>query len=354
MRAAGRLWTVSALVVGAAVLSATPVGAHPTGAGLARATRLDTPAPTASVISPDAGSQAGGQTVTITGTGFVPGATTVSFNETPAADVTVSADGRSLTAVTRPASIGPVMVVVTSAGRSTRPLIYVYLADGSEAAAATVSPPSGPTTGGTAVTVTGTGLTGAMGVYFDGRPASGFTVDPGGTVITVVAPPHRAGPVRLELRFPEGRRDVGTFTYLAAAPPTIHLISPSQGGISGGTLVTVTGGGFQPGGTTVTICGRSSPAADVTVDPDGTSLTLRAPACAAGDTTVMVATAGGVSNRVTFRYADPILPVTGGPPSGGAMALGIASLGAGALGLGVLLVLLARLRACTSWRMLRP
>lgn len=239
---------VLVLVVGAVVLCAPPAAAHPTESGPARTSRLDTAAPTASVISPDAGSQAGGQTITITGTGFVPGATTVTFNEVRAADVVVSADGRSLTAVTPPAPIGPVMVVVTSAGRSTNPLIYVYLADGSEAAATVVSPPSGPTTGGTTVTITGTGLTGAIAVHFDGRPASDFLVDPGGTVITVVAPPHPAGPARLELRFPEGRRHLGTYTYLAAAP-VVHTISPDRGEAAGGGLVTLPVTGTRLGGT---------------------------------------------------------------------------------------------------------
>lgn len=333
-----------------AVLSAPAAAAHPTESGPWRTSRLDpvepiasAAAPTASVISPDAGSQAGGQTVTITGTGFVPGATTVTFNEAPASDVVVAADGRSLTAVTPPAPIGPVMVVVTSAGRPTKPLIYVYLADGSEAAATVVSPPSGPTTGGTTVTITGTGLTGAIAVNFDGRRASEFAVDPGGTIITVVAPPHPAGPVRLELRFPEGRRHLGTFTYLAAAP-VIHMISPDWGEIAGGGLVTVTGHDFVPGGTTVTMCGRTTPAADVRVDPSGARLNLRTPSCdAAGDTRVTVATAAGVSNPVIFRYAYPILPVTGSR-LGATAAVWAAALGTGALGLGVLLTLLTRRR----------
>ncbi|MBW4700462.1 IPT/TIG domain-containing protein [Micromonospora sp. RL09-050-HVF-A] len=40
--------------------------------------------------------------MTITGTGFVPGDTTVTFDGVPATDVTVSPGGTALTAVTPP------------------------------------------------------------------------------------------------------------------------------------------------------------------------------------------------------------------------------------------------------------
>ncbi|WP_433232721.1 IPT/TIG domain-containing protein [Micromonospora sp. CA-248260] len=59
-------------------------------------------APTTATITPDEGPQSGGQTVTITGTGFVPGDTTVTFDGVPATDVTVSPGGTALTAVTPP------------------------------------------------------------------------------------------------------------------------------------------------------------------------------------------------------------------------------------------------------------
>ncbi|TDC38779.1 LPXTG cell wall anchor domain-containing protein [Micromonospora sp. 15K316] len=278
--------------------------------------------PTAASINPDEGPQSGGQTVTITGSGFVPGNTTVTFDGTPATNVVVAPGGTSLTAVTPPGAVGPASVVVTTPGGSAAPLNYTYLADGSDAVITDLTPTTGPTSGGTTVTITGTGFTGATGVTFDGVPGTNFTVNPAGTTITVVTPPNAAGPAVVELVFPAGETTAPTFTYVAA-PPTVSAINPGQGPTAGGTTVTVGGSGFVPGQTTVTICGRTIPADEVSVAADGRSLTFRTPACRAGDTTVVVTTPGGSSSPVTFRYVGQILPVTGNaigtPLTAGAM-----------------------------------
>jgi hypothetical protein len=50
-----------------------------------------------------------------------------------------------------------------------------------------ISPSSGPRTGGTRVTITGTGLSGATAVQFGTIPATGFTVD-SATQISAIAP----------------------------------------------------------------------------------------------------------------------------------------------------------------------
>ncbi|MER7893282.1 IPT/TIG domain-containing protein [Micromonospora sp. NPDC094482] len=350
--------------------------------------------PTAAAITPDEGPQSGGQTVTITGSGFVPGDTTVTFDGAPATNVVVAPDGTSLTAVTPPGAVGPASVVVSTGGGSAAPLTYTYLPDGSTAVITDLTPTTGPTAGGTTVTLTGTGFTGATGITFDGVPGTGFTVNPAGTTATVVTPPNAAGPAVVELVFPAGEATAPTFTYVAptitsivpdegpttggttvtitgtgltgatgvnfggtpgtnlvvdpsgtsltvvtppgtpgtvdvtvlipganatapdgftyeAAPPVIDTLNPGQGPAAGGTTVTVGGSGFVPGQTTVTICGRTIPASQVSVAADGRSLTFRTPACRAGDTTVTVTTPGGTSNSLTFRYVGQILPVTG-------------------------------------------
>ena len=71
-------------------------------------------APTVTALSPATGSQLGGTTVDVSGSGFVPGSTTVSFGTTPAADVSVSSP-TSLTA-TSPPGTGTADVTVTSLG----------------------------------------------------------------------------------------------------------------------------------------------------------------------------------------------------------------------------------------------
>ena len=68
---------------------------------------------------------------------------------------------------------------------------------GSAVAAPTVSavtPAQGPSSGGTSVAITGTGLTGATGVYFGGTAAASFTVD-SATQITAVTPARTAGAI---------------------------------------------------------------------------------------------------------------------------------------------------------------
>lgn len=83
--------------------------------------------PTVTDVSPNSGPAAGGHTVTVRGTGFVPGATTVTFGGTPAAAVTV-VSGTLLRAVT-PRGVGAVQVAVaTPGGRSVAVDPYTFVA----------------------------------------------------------------------------------------------------------------------------------------------------------------------------------------------------------------------------------
>lgn len=77
-------------------------------------------------------------------------------------------------------------------------------------AIASIAPDSGPVTGGTAVTITGTNLTAASAVKFGSTSATGFTVD-SETQITAIAPPSTK----------VGSVDV-TVTTLAGTSPTVN------------------------------------------------------------------------------------------------------------------------------------
>ncbi|MFI6265859.1 IPT/TIG domain-containing protein [Micromonospora sp. NPDC051006] len=299
--------------------------------------------PTASAISPNSGPQSGGQPVTISGTGFVPNATVVTFDDVAATNVVVTADGTSLTAVTPPGTVGPAVVVVTTAGGSTPALSYTYLADGTGAEVTGLTPEEGPTVGGTTVTITGSGFTGATGVTFAEVAGTGFAVNPAGTTITVVTPPNPAGPATVELVFPAGTSNAGTFTYRAVAVvPSIESLSPDQGSTAGGTVVTVRGSGFVRGQTTVGICGRTIAGGEVTVAADAGSLTFRTPPCAAGRAGFRVTTPGGTSNEVAFHY-QANLPVTGAS-LGLPVAAGLTMLLSGAV-----LLLATRRRRQSVW-----
>ena len=128
----------------------------------------------------------GGNTVTITGTGFA-GATNVEFgNGFPATSFTVMSD-TTIVATTGPHSAGFVHAFVTNpAGRSpaSNQNYLRYL----PSQVTGVSPDSGPTSGGTQVTLTGFGFDDAQAVYFGKRVTSNFTIV-SNTQMTVPAPP---------------------------------------------------------------------------------------------------------------------------------------------------------------------
>ncbi|MFK3979983.1 IPT/TIG domain-containing protein [Micromonospora sp. NPDC050397] len=274
-------------------------------------------APIASSINPNAGPQSGGQLVTITGANFVPGDTTVVFDGVPATNVVVAAGGTSLTAITPAGEVGPAAVVVSTSSGDSDSLGYTYLADGSDAVVTNLTPTSGPTAGGTLVTITGTGFTGATGVTFDGTPGTSFTVNPAGTTITVMSPANDAGPATVNLVFPAGTAAAPVFTYVA---PTITDIVPDQGPTSGGTSVTITGTGFT-GATGVTFGGNLG--TNLVVNPGGTSLTVTTPAGPVGPVDVVVLLAGPdatAPDGFTYVLAAPTisdLDPDQGPTTGG-------------------------------------
>ncbi|MBW4079504.1 MAG: hypothetical protein HIU84_13565, partial [Acidobacteria bacterium] len=127
--------------------------------------------PTVTTVSPNAGPTIGNTSVTITGTGFdVAGTTyTVDFGGNPATNVVVNST-TSITA-TSPAGAGPGTVDVTVTnpqGQSARSVADHFTYGGPTVTA--VSPNVGPTTGGTSVTITGTGfVVGTTTVAFGGN-----------------------------------------------------------------------------------------------------------------------------------------------------------------------------------------
>lgn len=111
-------------------------------------------APTADSIDPDHGPEAGGTTVTVTGTGFIDGATTVTVGDEAATDVVVVSD-TELTFVT-PAGTGNAAVTITTPGGDA-------VVDGGftydvAVVVTAVDPTEGPTAGGNTITITGSGF----------------------------------------------------------------------------------------------------------------------------------------------------------------------------------------------------
>ncbi|MFF1418697.1 IPT/TIG domain-containing protein [Streptomyces sp. NPDC058280] len=165
-------------------------------------------APFKSGLSENSGATAGGNTITVSGTGLST-ATGVSFGANTVTP-TVLSDSQITAVVPAGAAAGPVGVSVTTAGGTNNGLSYTYI-DAPTIAA--LAPTSGPTSGGTAVTITGTNLTSTSQVAFDGVPAPFSVIN--ATTVSAVTPPGAAGAVDVTLTNPAGTAtDAGAFTYV--------------------------------------------------------------------------------------------------------------------------------------------
>ena len=111
-----------------------------------------------------------------------------------------------------------------------------------------ITPPSGPTTGGTPVTITGSNFVsgGSFGVTIGGTNANGVYVNP--TTITATTPAHAAGAVNVVITNNDGQTVTGANAFTYSAGPTFSSITPSSGPTTGGTPVTITGSNFVSGG----------------------------------------------------------------------------------------------------------
>jgi IPT/TIG domain-containing protein len=246
--------------------------------------------PRITAVSPSSGPKAGGNPVTITGANFS-GATAVKFGSNDATSFTVDSDGQ-ITAVAPASALATTVDVRVTSPNGTSAFTpvdhYTYVVP----AVSAVAPASGPLSGGTVVTITGSHLDGATSVRFGNVEASDFTVD-SPTQITAVSPAGLAAiPVDVTVTTPNGTSSVSTadrFAYLA--PPSITGLDPSSGPTTGGTTVTITGKHFD--GASAVKFGTKDALA-FTVDSD-TQITATAPAGPAGIVDVKVTTVNGTS-----------------------------------------------------------
>lgn len=204
--------------------------------------------PTVTGVSPGAGLESGGTSVTITGTELAE-ATAVMFGSASAISFTVNSP-TSITAVD-PQGTGTVDVTVTTAGGTSvtgSADHFSYVPSRPPPKVTELSPKKGPAAGGTLVAIAGTGFTGVTAVRFGTLEAASFTVN-SATSITAVSPAATTGTVEVTVITPNGTSTSlagGHFTFEA---PFVLRLSPSAGSIAGGATVTVTGSGFGLGGT---------------------------------------------------------------------------------------------------------
>jgi len=312
------------------------------------------PAPTVSAVSPSSGPTAGGTSVTVTGTNFSGSGFSVSEVDFGSMAVTATCGGgtttdcftlngpTSLTVVTpSSASVQTVDVTVTtvSTDASSTATSATSSADqytfGNVPAVTGVSPTNGPTSGGNAVTITGSNLSFVTAVDFGSTAitttCSSSHVDcfvPGSTIVAY--PPGGSGTVDVRVVAPDGTSPVNqpADQYTFVPMPTITGVSPSVGPAGGGTAVTVTGTQFSGSGWTTsevdmgsdrytTVCGGST--VNCFTVSSATSITVHTRSTSAGDVDVRVITPGGTSaissadifTFVSVPTVDFVLPPIG-------------------------------------------
>jgi hypothetical protein len=256
--------------------------------------------PTVTSVSPNTGTTAGGTPVTITGTNFAAGAT-VAFGSNAATNVIV-VSSTQITATTPAGNAGGVTVTVTNPGVPGGSLAngYTYVV---VPTVSSVSPSSGTTAGGTAVTITGTNFAAGATVAFGSNAATNVVVV-SGTQITATTPAHAAGAVTVTVTVNGQAGNLANgFTY--TGPPTVGSVSPNNGPVAGGTAVTITGTNFAAG---ATVAFGSNAATNVVV-VSGTQITATTPAGSVGAVTVTVTVngqAGSLANGFTYNTAVAI------------------------------------------------
>jgi hypothetical protein len=255
--------------------SATLVGGY---------TYTQSPPPAVTSITPTTGTHGGGVPVTITGTGFVAGAT-VKFGTTAATSVAV-ASSTSITAVA-PAGTANALVniAVTNADSQTGALASGYrFVDTGTVTVTAVLPAAGALAGGTVVTITGTSFNPGATVKFGDTAGTVTSVTP--TAITAVTPAKTAaGKVTVTVTNTDAK--VGTlangYTYQAA--PTLAAVTAlTRVSTAGGTSMSLAGTGFIEG---MTVTVGTSAATNVVLG-GATKVTFTTPAQPLGIATVVV------------------------------------------------------------------
>jgi hypothetical protein len=197
------------------------------------------------------------------------------------------------------------------------PIIPAVISKGIPPSISDFTPTTGPSAGGTVVTITGVGFIGVEKVTFGGVAGTHLAIhsDSKLTVETPAAPSLLA---EIAVVTPGGTAKVSDFTYA----PEITNVGPNQGPLDAGTSVTVTGLALSDSlsfvfGTTAATSVKCS---------SSTSCTMIAPAHAAGTVDILANTPWGYANSTPNpkdRYTYEAPTITSFTPNVGATTGGI-------------------------------
>ncbi|MGQ0505198.1 MAG: IPT/TIG domain-containing protein [Myxococcaceae bacterium] len=267
-------------------------------------------------VTPKVGPLEGENVITVTGQGFTQ-EVQVNFGDRGAAHVQLVSDKEFKVTVPRATTAGKVdLTVYNKNGVGQLKRVYEYFGN---LRVTNVSPLVGPQAGGTAVTLTGTGLAGATSVRF-GTAAGTLGATTSDTSLTVTAPAGTAlGAVDLTVVTPRATWLIrGGFSYVdAAGAVQVYAVYPHLGPTAGGNTVTLTGQGLVSG-LSVTIGGRTATVSSA----DGTTALLQIPPRSSGPrvndvVATVAATTRTLAQAYTYQLTLASLSPTSGSGNGG-------------------------------------
>jgi large repetitive protein len=177
------------------------------------------------------------------------------------------------------AKAGTYVFFCTVHGSEMTETVTVNTAGGTPPAVTKVKPTNGGAAGGTTVTITGTGFTGATAVKFGATSAASFKVG-SATSLTAVSPAETPGLVDITVTTPAGTSALSSADHFKFTP-TITALNPNTGPAAGGTSVNVTGAGFALGTTATKFMFGTAKATSVNCT-SSTECKVSSPAHAAG------------------------------------------------------------------------
>lgn len=270
--------------------------------------------PSVSSVSPVVIASAGGTTLTITGAGFVSGAS-VTVGGANCTGVTF-VSSTSLTCTAPAGAAGAAAVTVTNPDTQVGTLNPAITYE-SAPTLTSVDPSLGPLSGGQLITLAGSDFGTSVTVSFSGGGGCNSVVRVSDTEIncttTAVGSTSVTSNVTVTNTITGTSSTLnGAYTYIR--PPTLTSIAPTLGGETGGTVVTLTGTDFEyPVGVTIdgVVCSIAGPG-DVT----STSITCTTGVGTVGLVDVEVTNADGQVDTLTGAYtytSDAVLAWQGGP-----------------------------------------
>jgi hypothetical protein len=167
-----------------------------------------------------------------------------------------------------------------------------------------IIPASGPSAGGTPVTIEGSGFLPGTSVLIGGREATSVEVL-SSSKLTAQTPANLAGSYEVAVSDEYGVSSGGpSFTYEPEPVPVVTRVTPPSGPTAGGTLITIEGSNFPPGAT-VTIGGREAASVNRLSSTLILATTPRAEGPGVFDVVVSNREGRGSSAGAKFTYEGP-------------------------------------------------